>query len=179
MTARCAGRSLLLDDVSSIVEIDGTGFNAAVDADGIGPAVGRNEGAVVAQPEINRQLRIDLPGVLEVEAHLPAQPRSLMHVAASRAVRHVEQERRDGVARIDVGRRRIGRLLQRVAGIRVGVERFKSTAAEFAAETERVIADDLRDVGLPLVNIGFVRIQRVADTGNTACIPRCRWPAAG
>ena len=89
-----------------------------------------------------------------------------MHVAASRAVGHIEQERSDCVAWIYVWRGGVGRLLQRISGVRVVVERLKRTAAEFAAETKRVIPDHLRNVGLPLVNVGLVRIERFGASRN-------------
>ena len=107
-----ARRRQFLNDVRSIIEVDRTSLDASVLADRFRLAVWRNECSIVAKAKVHSELWGGLPRILEIEAHGTAPSRSFMHVPASRAIWHVQKEGGDRVAGVDVGLRRIRRLLQ-------------------------------------------------------------------
>src|SRR5262245_36466800 len=95
-----------------------------------------------------------------------------MNVSAVGAVRDVQQKGRDGITRIDAGLRWIRGLLERKAGTGTVVQRLECAAVDLRAKAQCVGAGNLRNVGLPLMNVGFVRIERPADGGDNGAVSR-------
>ena len=78
-------------------------------------------------------------------------------------IRHIEQERRYGVAGLR-GILRVAGLLVGETDVGIGVEGFERVAVELSAPTQRVLADNLRNVGFVLPDVGEVRVEGIAGS---------------
>ena len=155
-----ARRRDLLDEIDATLQVVGAGLDPTVFPFRSRGPVGRLEGAVVAEPEVDREARRHPPLVVEVKPHDAAPAHGLVDVPASGGVRQIQQERRE----LAPGPRRergIGGLWRAEPDVRVVIERFEVVAVQLAAPTESVVAGHSRHVRLHLVDVGHVGLQGI------------------
>src|SRR5258708_833343 len=81
-------------------EVVVSGLDSALLPDGGVRSVGRNKGPIVAEAKIEGQLRRGLPGVLNEQTHHPAGASRLMYISTVSTIGNVQQEGRQGGARL-------------------------------------------------------------------------------
>src|SRR4029077_15872737 len=124
--------------------------------------VRRNKSAIVAEAEIEGELRSGLPRVLDVQTHQAAKASCLVHIAAVSAIGNIEQERAQRVTRLRVFGVAlwVPSLPTRETKRSVGERALEPIARKTAAKRERVIAHDLGQVSVDLMTVRGLGIVR-------------------